>query len=149
MTQLWTKRVAPLQDVCDNVYILAGIAPPGVRMATTYQQERRKQTEDPRHSIYSQEHVRKRMKSRNSFVTPFDRNTQAERLIAWTHHLRSVPQELKCPLTKNWNRPLQVKHAKMEIQWCWHHIWLWGADTDNGPSVKVSYAASSNVRLKI
>ena len=82
----------------ENVYILAGIAPPGVRKATTSRQERNKQTEDARHSLYSHEPVNKRMKARNSFVhsvTPLDTTPPAERLRAWTHHLRSVPQKLK------------------------------------------------------
>ena len=71
---------------------------PGVRRSTTSRQERRKQTEDPRHSIYSHEPVNKRMKSRNSFVhsvTALDTNPPAERTRAWIHHLRSVPQKLK------------------------------------------------------
>ena len=79
----------------ENIYLLAGIAPPGVRRATTSRQERKMQTEDPRHSLYSHESVNKRLKSRNSFVlsvTPLDTNTPAE-LRAWTHHMRSVPQK--------------------------------------------------------
>ena len=36
-----------------NVYFLVGIAPSGVRSATTSRQERIKQTEDPWHSLYS------------------------------------------------------------------------------------------------
>ena len=80
------------------VYLLAGIAPPGARRATTSRQERRKQTEDPRHSLYSHKPVNKRLKSRNSFVhsvTPLDTHPPAERLKTLTHHLRSVPQKLK------------------------------------------------------
>ena len=69
----------------ENVYLLAGIAPPGVRRATTCRQERKKQIEDLRHSLYSHEPVNKRQKSRNSFVhfvTPLDTNPPAERLRA-------------------------------------------------------------------
>ena len=44
----------------ENVYLLAGIEPPGVRRATTSRQERKKQTEDHRHSLYSHEPVNKR-----------------------------------------------------------------------------------------
>ena len=60
--------------------------------------KRRKQTEDPRHCLYSHEPVNKHLKSRNSFlhpVTPLDTNSPAERLRALMHHLRSVPQKLK------------------------------------------------------
>ena len=82
----------------ENVYLLSGIAPPGVRWSTTSRQERRKQKEGTRHSYYSHEPVNKRLKSRNSFVysvTLLDTNPPADRLRAWTHHLRSVPQKLK------------------------------------------------------
>ena len=87
-----------LPTSAENVYLLAGIAPPGVRRATTSQQERKTQTEDPRHSLYSHEPVNKCLKSRNSFghsVTPLNTNPPAERLRPRTHHLRSVPQKLK------------------------------------------------------
>ena len=47
----------PRQTSADNVYLLACIAPPGVRRATIARQERRKQTEDSRHSLYSHEAV--------------------------------------------------------------------------------------------
>ena len=80
------------------ISLLAGIAPHGVRRATTSRQERKKQTEDPTHSLYSHKPVNKRLKSINSFmhsVTPLDTNPPAKRLRAWSHHLRSVPHKLK------------------------------------------------------
>ena len=64
-------------------------------MATTSRPERRKPTEAPRHSLYSHEPVNKRLKSRNSSVTPLDIDPLAERLRVWTHHMRSVPNKLK------------------------------------------------------
>ena len=48
----------------ENVFILAGIEPPGVRRTTTARQERRNQTEDLRHSLYSQEPINKRLNSK-------------------------------------------------------------------------------------
>ena len=91
-------------------------------------QERTKQTDDPRHSLYSHEPVNKRLKSRNSFV----------HLRACNHHQWSVPHIInaivpseyldpgsKSPwlhLTclnrlKNWiGPPLQIEHAAIEIQ---------------------------------
>ena len=147
------------------VYHLAGITPPSVRNAPTSRQERRKQTEDPRHSLYSHEPVNKRLKSRNSFmhsVTPLDTNHPAERLRAWTHHLRHVPQKLK-------SIPSEVLGPGSEVQWlqwkcldrlrtgmirCKSNMLKWkysdadticdcgGADTDYGPFAKLPYAAS-------
>ena len=124
-----TGRLIPTS--VENIYLLAGIASPGVTRDTASPQERKTPTEDPRHSLYSHEPVNKRPKSRNKFVnyvTQLDKKTD-ERLRAWAHHLRSVLQKLKAlPFedlgpgseiynkTKNWNGSLQVEHAKMEIQ---------------------------------
>ena len=52
----------------DNVYLLDGITPHGVRRATTSRQEGRKQTDDIRHFLYSHEPVNKHLTSRNRFV---------------------------------------------------------------------------------
>ena len=143
----------------ENVYLLAGIASPGVRRATTTRQESRQKIPGIPYSVI------KCLKSRNSFVhsvTPLDTNPPAERLRAWTpppavcttetliHTIwRHVPRIWSSMVTldmskqtKNWNGLLQVEHAKMEIQWCRHHMWLWGADADYGPFTKVLYAAS-------
>ena len=46
----------------ENVYLLAGIAPPGARRATTSRQQKRKQTEDPMHSLHGHERVNKPLK---------------------------------------------------------------------------------------
>ena len=47
----------------ENAYLLAAIALPSVRTATIPRHEIRKQTKDPRHSLYSHE-----LRSRNSFI---------------------------------------------------------------------------------
>ena len=75
----------------DNVYLLVGFAPPGVRRATTSRQERRMQTEDPMHSLYSHEPVNKRLKLRNSFVHSV---TSLDTTPPWTTTLLSVPHKL-------------------------------------------------------
>lgn len=81
----------------ENVYLLAGIAPPATRRNITAQQERRKQVDDTRHSLHNHQPATKRLKSRNSFlhsVVPLDGKPSAERITSWTHHLQSVPQKL-------------------------------------------------------
>ena len=143
----------------ENVYLLAGISPPGVRRATTSRQERRKQTEDPMHSIYKHEPVNNRMTSRNRTL---DTNHPAERLRAWTQNLRSVPQKLRSIPSEDlglgsdapwlhWkclNRPRtgMVRCKSNMLKWKYSDadtiMLLWGADTDYGPSAKEFYAAS-------
>ena len=41
--------------IVENVYLIAGIELPDVRMATTSRQERRRHIEDPRYSINSKQ----------------------------------------------------------------------------------------------
>ena len=56
----------------ENVYILAGSAPPGVSKATPFRHEKIKQTEDPRHSLYRNAPANTRLKS------PLDKNPSVE-----------------------------------------------------------------------
>ena len=55
----------------ENLYLLAGITPPAVRMSVTAQREREKQVNHNRHPLHGHNLPRKRLKSRNSFVTAF------------------------------------------------------------------------------
>ena len=52
----------------ENLYLLAGIAPPAVRRSVTAQREREKQVNDNRHPLHGHNLPRKRLKSRNSFI---------------------------------------------------------------------------------
>ena len=52
----------------ENLYLLAGIAPPAVRRSVTAQREREKQVNDNRHPLHGHNLPRKRLKSRNSFM---------------------------------------------------------------------------------
>ena len=123
-----TRCLRPI--TVENVYHLAGNAPPGVRRATTSRQERRKQPEDPRHSIYNHEPVNKRLKSRNSpmhLLKTLQQNDWAHEPTTgglYNRNLKTPSPSFWCTMvtmemskkSKNWNRPLQVEHAKMEIQ---------------------------------
>ena len=55
----------------ENLYLLAGIAPPAVRRSVTAQREREKQVNDNRHPLHGHNLPRKRHKSRNSFIYLF------------------------------------------------------------------------------
>ena len=56
----------------ENLYLLAGIAPPAVRRSVTAQREREKQVNDNRHPLHGHHLPRKRLKSRNSFMHATD-----------------------------------------------------------------------------
>ena len=84
-----------------------GIAPPPPHIrAVSSQLEKHKQENDPLHPLYEQDPVRKRPKSRHSFihsVEPLDCSARTRRLTLWSSHLQtsshSVPR----------NRCLQVR----------------------------------------
>ena len=52
----------------ENLYLLAGIAPPAIRRHTTAQHEREKQIDDDRHPLYGHTPAARRLKSRHSFI---------------------------------------------------------------------------------
>ena len=54
----------------ENLYVLAGIAPPAVRRSVTAQREREKQVN--RYPLHGHNLPRKRLKSRNSFIHATD-----------------------------------------------------------------------------
>ena len=105
-----THKVDPvLNDACraitgclqptnvENLYLLAGIAPPAVRRSVTAQREREKQVNDNRHPLHGHNLPRKRLKSRNSFLHTTDeliRSPSTCRLEQWSQHLQSVPHRL-------------------------------------------------------
>ena len=81
----------------ENVYLLAGIAPPAVRRSVTAQQEREKQVNYNRHPLHSHNLPRKRLKSRNSFIHATDELIQSpftRRLEQLYQHLQYVPHRL-------------------------------------------------------
>ena len=104
-----TRLTQVLNDACraitgclqptnvENLYLLAGIAPPAVRRSVTAQREREKQVNDNRHPLHGHNLPRKRLKSRNSFIHATDELIQSpstRRLEQWSQHLQSVPNRL-------------------------------------------------------
>ena len=81
----------------ENLYLLAGIAPPAIRRSVTAQREREKQVNDNRHPLHGYNLPRKRLKFRNSFIHATDeliQSTSTCRLEQWSQHLQSVPHRL-------------------------------------------------------
>ena len=60
-----TLKATPLTAV----YRLAGIAPPHIRRETQTRTHKHKQENDSRHTVYGHRNPRRRLKSRNSFMT--------------------------------------------------------------------------------
>ena len=68
------------------VYRLAGIAPPHIRRETQCRTQKYKQEKDPRHSLYCHRDVKRRLKSRNSFLTSDSldpKESASDRLGRW------------------------------------------------------------------
>ena len=84
----------------DSLYVLAGIAPPGVRRSVASRTERRRQAEDTRHPCHNHQPAPSRLKSRKSFlhaVQPLSQPPQTARLALWEEqriakqHLAKLP----------------------------------------------------------
>ena len=63
----------------DSLYVLAGIAPPGVRRSVASRTERRRQADDTRHPCHNHQPAPSRLKSRKSLSQP----PQTARLALW------------------------------------------------------------------
>ena len=84
----------------DSLYVLAVIAPPGVRRSVVSRTERRRQADDTRHPCHYHQPAPSCLKSRKSFlhaVQPLSQHPQAARLALWEEqriakqHLAKLP----------------------------------------------------------
>ena len=81
----------------ENIYLLAGIAPPAIRRHTTAQREREKQIDDDRHPLYGHTPAARRLKSQHSFIhstEPLVTKPATARVTAWSAHLQTVANKL-------------------------------------------------------
>ena len=84
----------------DSLYVLAGIAPPGVCRSVASRTERRRQADDTRHPCHNHQPAPSRLKPRKSFlhaVQPLSQPPQTTRLTLWEEqriakqHLAKLP----------------------------------------------------------
>ena len=78
----------------DNLYILAGIAPPDIRRQVTSMKERSRQIEDVRHPVFNQTPAANRLKSRKSFlssVDPLATSAASTRVALWEERISTHP----------------------------------------------------------
>ena len=69
----------------ENLYLLAGIAPPEIRRCVCARVERTKQVERETHSLFGHTPARRRLKSRRSFLTVFNQFTSQQKLSESTN----------------------------------------------------------------
>ena len=133
----FTEETGCLQPTnVENLYLLAGIAPPAVRRSVTAQREREKQVNDNRHPLHGHSLPRKRLKSRNSFIYATDELIQSQsirRLEQWSQHLQSVPHRL--PQTPSeclasgasgtWNEWRCLNRLRTKMGRCKHNLRKW------------------------
>lgn len=75
----------------NNVYLLAGIAPPDIRRAVASKAEHLKQATDERHSLHGHTPATSRLKSRKSFLSctqPLQTTKEDARLQMWKKRLK-------------------------------------------------------------
>ena len=96
----------------EDLYLLAGIAPPDIRRDVCVQVEKTKQETNEAHSLYGQNPTERRLKSRNCFlrsVKPADFLPKVIRCSAWLRRLQAIPHRatvnLDESLAKRFDRP--------------------------------------------
>ena len=136
----------------ENLYLLAGIAPPAVRRSVTAQQEREKQVNDNRHPLHGHNLPRKRLKSRNNFIHATDELIQSPstlRLEQWSQHLQSVPHRIpQTPIeclasgaSGTWTEWRCLNRLRTKMGRCKHNLRKWKY-TDDGASPRVPAAVT-------
>ena len=99
----------------DQLYLLAGIAPPQVRRQARAEAERTKQIHDPRHPIYGQTLPKQRLKSRKNFVAttkPLEKSQPKRRIDLWQDFLSKNDQDLSMGL-----KPEEALPPGAELNW--------------------------------
>ena len=96
----------------EDLYLLAGIAPPNIRRDVCARVEKNKQETNEAHSLYGQNPAERRLKSRNWFfrsVKPADFPPKVIRCSAWLMRLQAIPHRATVnideSLAKGFDRP--------------------------------------------
>ena len=96
----------------EDLYLLAGIAPPDIRRDVYARVEKTKQETNEAHSLYGQNPAERRIKSRNCFlrsVKPADFSPKVIRCCAWLRRLQAIPHRapvnIDKSLAKGFDRP--------------------------------------------
>ena len=83
----------------EELYLLAGIAPPDIRRDVCARVEKIKQETNEAHSLYGQNPAERRLKSRHCFlrsVKPADFPPKMIRCSAWSRRLQAIPHKSHC-----------------------------------------------------
>ena len=96
----------------EDLYLLAGIAPPDIRRDVCARVEKTKQETNEAHSLYGQNPAEKRLESRKCFlrsVKPVDFPPKVIRCSAWLSRLQAIPHRATVnideSLAKGFDRP--------------------------------------------
>ena len=90
----------------DNLYTLAGIAPPEIRRSAASSKERMRQVSDERHPLFGHAPATSRLKSRKSFLTSVEPNGGAHhREASWKERLASQPTHMSTHMKANEELP--------------------------------------------
>ncbi|KAI5739706.1 hypothetical protein M8J77_022428 [Diaphorina citri] len=122
-----------------KLYPLIGIAPPDIRREVARDVERKKQVEDPRHSLHDHQPVPRRLKSRKSFLARsihLKDPPESTRLFKWKETLPHHPEPRE-ELSPGSNLPYPVwrtlNRLRVGVARCKTNLEKWGmlpADMD-------------------
>ena len=126
----------------DNLYTLAGIAPPEIRRRVASMKERQRQVEDIRHPLFNQAPAVSRLTSRESFlksVVPLTTSTpESTRVTMWEESFSSVPpmginprEELPAGAECKWTEWKCLNRLRTGIGRCKVLLHKWGYLQDN------------------
>ncbi|KAI5747569.1 hypothetical protein M8J77_016091 [Diaphorina citri] len=123
-----------------KLYPLIGIAPPDIRREVARDVERKKQMEDPRHSLHDHQPITRRLKSRKSFLARschIQEPPERTRLAKWKQALHQQPEPRE-ELSPGSNLPFPVwrtlNRLRVGVSKCKTNLEKWGllpADSDN------------------
>ena len=91
----------------NSLYILSGIAPPGIRREAASSKERHRQSTDERHPLYGHEPTRSRLRSRKSFVSTVDPSAKVEhtRMALWKERMPDLPRKVSMSMNASEDLP--------------------------------------------
>ena len=125
----------------ENLYTLAGIAPPDIRRTVASMRERQRQTNDKRHPLFGHVPPTSRLKSRESFthsVTPLEASANSERVRIWKQRLRQHPLTMAVPVTEvlppgadsGWTEWKTLNRLRTGVGRCKVNLCKWGYQKD-------------------
>lgn len=120
----------------DQLYMLAGIAPPQIRRETIAMAERSKQCDDPRHPLHQHIPVAARLKSRRNFIQSTQSLTASKTItkeVKWEQCLAdndiptwNIKEKLPAGSDLDWSTWKTLNRLRCQMGRCKNNLLRWG-----------------------